>query len=420
MSILFQTLLAVALIGSGDARAPELQVLPPRSVKVLPVFYVPKGEAEPTVDQADRLMRHVDWARRRYAELLPGHATFEVQGRRPFVYRGKEDLAGCRALPEGGAAGFAGDLMRKLGYTRYNSPYVFLVLLMNPVDDYPYGGARPLNGGYGTGGGIVILSSTSLDRSPNFQSTLQHELGHSFGLPHVDVYGYDMGSNDSFMSYSPRHQTNGFIPSPTPGKLIPEDIRGLALNRRAFPKLRFDPKRDVPSGYRIAPRVVCLGPMDLPGQLDRLNVSTDSGEEDGSSVDNVLLGPALPSGRLPVFAPATMWRSAKSQTGWVSLQVEFPLAVPLTRVAVHTMRPRDSDAAVAVRVSVPAPGGRFRAVAERSLTSADGAQAIPRTTARVWRFEFRTGPSGSVVIRGLQFFTGANEIFPPQVPFPGR
>ena len=69
------------------------------------------------------------------------------------------------------------------------------------------------------GGGTVLLSSYEFDRAPNVQSSVQHELGHSFGLPHVDVYGYDMGSNDSLMSYNPKHHTNGLTPSATLGTL---------------------------------------------------------------------------------------------------------------------------------------------------------------------------------------------------------
>ena len=100
--------------------------------------------------------------------------------------------------------------------------------MMNPKDDIPTPGGRPLNGGFNTGGGIIILSSFTLDRSPYIQSTLQHELGHAFGLPHVDVYGYDMKTNASIMSYDPRHHTKGFTESRKPGKLIPEDRHGYA------------------------------------------------------------------------------------------------------------------------------------------------------------------------------------------------
>jgi len=113
----------------------------------------------------------------------------------------------------------------------------------------------------------VILSQQSIVTVPNVQSTLQHELGHAFGLPHVDAYGYDMGTNDSIMSYNPAHHSRFFNPSPNPGCLIPEDMRGLDFNKWAFPNYRFDPEVDVPEGYRLAPDVQ-FPPMDLEPSRD--------------------------------------------------------------------------------------------------------------------------------------------------------
>src|SRR5262245_5418660 len=51
-------LLAVGLV-SGSGRAQD--VVPPRSVKVLPVFFVPKGEVAPTDEQSKRLVKHLEW-----------------------------------------------------------------------------------------------------------------------------------------------------------------------------------------------------------------------------------------------------------------------------------------------------------------------------------------------------------------------
>ncbi len=218
--------------------------VPPRHVKVLPVFFVPQDEPAPTSDETKSLMRHVEWARTRYRELLRNQTTFSVAKQRPYLYRSDHSLAFYEGSPDV-AAQIVSELLTALKYNRYNCPFVLFVVMMNSKDDFPLGGGRPLNGGINTGGGIIVMSSFGLDKAPNFQSTLQHELGHAFGLPHVDVYGYDMMTNDSFMSYNPKHHTNEFQPSPTPGKLIPEDLRGLACNQRVFPKLRFDPKKDI-------------------------------------------------------------------------------------------------------------------------------------------------------------------------------
>jgi hypothetical protein len=237
---------------------------PPDEVKVLPVFFVAKDESPPTKRQEASLQKHVTWAQTRYKQMLKGRGTFALAAGEPQVYHAEHDAVYYRAQSEGAAPQIVDELLRRYKYNRYNCPLIFVAIVMNPRDAYPGGGARPFNGGINSGGGIVEMSSYGLDRAPNFQSTLQHELGHAFGLPHVDAYGYDMEKNPSLMSYNPKHHTDGFKPSKTPGILIAEDIRALALNRRVFPRLRFDPKTDVPQGYTMQ-RIVTLGPMNIPG-----------------------------------------------------------------------------------------------------------------------------------------------------------
>lgn len=411
-------LAALPAFAAGGVTRGQEAVTPPREVKVLPVFFVPAGELPPSEAQSTTLTRHLEWARSRYRELLPDHHTFTVAAQKPRVYRAERPLSFYRGQPENGAPQEVSELLAELKYNRCTCPYVLLTVLMNPRDDFPNGGGRPLNGGYNTGGGIIVLSSFALDRIPYFQSTLQHELGHAFGLPHVDVYGYDMKSNASVMSYNPRMNTRGFTPSPTPGKLIPEDLRGLALNQRAFPGLRFDPGWDVPTGYKIAARVVPLGPMTIPGQPDGVRVTTDSGEEFGTKAANVVQGQILPSkktGRVEFDAKA-MWQSAKSPTGWAGLTVTFPYEVELTGVAVHSQHSGQYHVARAVRVSVQAGAGAFRPVATAELRSVDATVAFPKTKGKTWRFDFQAGDSGAVTLRGLQFFAGDDELFPPLVP----
>jgi hypothetical protein len=290
---------------------------------------------------------------------------------------------------------------------------------MNPKDDFPNGGGRSLNGGFNTGGGIVELSSYALDKIPNVQSTIQHELAHSFGLPHVDVYGYDMKSNDSIMSYNPKHHTKAFAPSATPGKLIPEDLRGLSFNHRVFSKLRFDRERDVPAGYALAERIVTLGPMQIPGQPDLVKVTTEAGEDFGSKVGNIVQHQILPSKNVGkvMYDASNMWQSAKSTTGWVAVDVTFPFAVELTRVGIHSQHSGQYNPAKAARIAVQVENRQFTKLVEADLKAVDDTVAFEKTKGQVWRFEFQAGESGCVVLRGLQFFSGDDELFPPQVPW---
>lgn len=411
--------LLLALLPSLAAAAPgtDRAAIPPAHIEVLPVFFVPTDQPKPTDNESARLQRHLEWSRRRYRELLGGQDTFTIASGKPRVLRAERPLAYYRQQqPEAFGGQVAAELLREFQCTRYNCPYVFVTVVMNPRDDFPNGGGRPLNGGYNTGGGIILLSSFNLDRIPYFQSTLQHELGHSFGLPHVDVYGYSMKSGDSIMSYNPAHHTKGFTDSSMPGKFIPEDLRGLALNRRALPNFRYDAARDMPAGYQIAKRIVPLGTLPIPGQPVVL-VTTDSGETFNSKVGNAVQNMILPSKKTDsiTYDGKWMWSSGKTSTGWVSVQVEFPYPIELTRLGVHSQHSGQYHAAQAVRVSVAEPNG-FTPVTTASLKSVDATVTLKPTVGQKWRFEFRAGSSGMVVLRGLEFFSGDDEIFPPLVP----
>jgi len=286
------------------------------------------------------------------------------------------------------------------------------------LDSFPVGGGRPCNGGINTGCGVIVISSFALDRIPNFQSTLQHELGHGFGLPHVDVYRYDMKKNPSIMAYNTSHKTKGLQPSKTPGILIPEDIRALALNKRAFPKLKFDAARDIPAGYSIARRIVWLGPMEITGQPSGVvQATTASGELNNSSVSKIVQGRIEPShGPGITFNPRSMWVGDATTTGWVSAEITFPLPVRLSRVGIHSQHSGKYHAAIAVRIEAKL-GNAYREVAERKLGSVDDHVSFRLRTARQWRLYFQAGKSKRVVIRGLQFFSGKKEVFPPFVPY---
>lgn len=100
----------------------------------------------------------------------------------------------------------------------------------------------------------------------------------------------------------------------------------------------------------------------------------------------------------------------------MTVEVTFPYEVELTQIAVHSQHSGEYHIARAVRVSAQAAKDPFRQVAKADLKSADEKVAIPKTKGRVWRFEFQAGDGQSVTLRGLRFFAGADELFPPQVP----
>ena len=389
----------------------------PETVIVKPVFLVPTDQQDPTADQRDRLARHLAWAQDRYGEMLGGQDTFELSPDAPVILHGAHAAADYVGAPDEGGSQIMAELLAGEHQTRFDNPYIFVTVLMNAGGTEPSGYGRPCNGGLGGGGGLLVVSSATLD-SPNFQSTLQHELGHSFGLPHVDAYGYDMASNASIMSYNLAQWTDGFTASPTPGILIPEDLHALAMNHRVFHALAFDPARDVPAGYALAP-VVPLGAMDVPGEVpNAVAAVTPSGELYGSAVAHVVQG-RLEASRGPgiTFDPDAMWHSDVAQTGEVSVELMFPLDVTLDELAVHSQHSGLYHAATAVRVEARPPDSDYAEVTAQPVAVDDRVHFTP-TTSRAWRLSFRPGDSGMVVIRGLQFFVDGGEVFPPFVPEP--
>lgn len=421
---LIPTLLAgffvLALAGSrGDVSLGQdaYLVSEKEHVTVKPVFLVPKGEQPPTTSQEKRLLRHLEWAQRRYRELLANESTFEAETD-VEVFHSEHPLDYYRKQTEMAAPQIASELLKWQKVNRFSCRNILLVVLMNAKDQYPVGGGRPFNGGINTGGGIVIISSHALDRSANFQSTLQHELGHAFGLPHVDVYGYDMKRNASIMSYNPQHHTRNFKASNSPGTLIPEDLRVLAINDRVFKDFEFETAEDVPAEYKLSPRLVPLGPMSIPDQSNGIKVTTKSGETYGSSVMNVVhnrIRPSVDTGKV-TFDPKSMWQSDKLNTNCASLTIEFPTSVELDSIVIYSQHSGKYHAVAEAKLFCQTATEERKLCAAKNFGSSEGRLEFDTTSAQRWTLELYPDSSKAVVVRGLRFFRDGRELFSPLIP----
>jgi hypothetical protein len=346
--------------------------------------------------------------------MLSGRDTFTFENA-PLIHHSRTSLAELKASPEMGAPRIAGELLSATKFNRLDCPYIFVAVVMNEADTFPVGGGRPFNGGFNTGGGIVVVSSFALNKLPNFQSTLEHELGHAFGLPHIDVYGQDMAASASIMSYNPAHHTRGMKPSLTPGTLVREDVVGLSFNRRAFPKLAANRGQIAPPGS-AQPRLVPLGPMTIDGQPPyELAIKTESGETFGTKVSNIIHNQIAQNvgGK---FDSPSMWQSSPSLNGVASVLVNFPLSVTLTAVGIHSQHSGRFNAADHVQVEA---FGRAdsRVAADAPLLGPDSVvPLLAPTTAKIWRLSFHAANNEEVTLRGIQFFTRYGELFPPPVP----
>ena len=288
---------------------------------------------------------------------------------------------------------------------------------MNQKDAFPKGGGRPFNGGFNTGGGIVKLSSHALTKSPNFQSTLQHELGHSFGLLHVDAYGYDMKRNNSIMAYNKLHHTKKFKPSKHSGQLIPEDIRGLALNSHVFKNLEFTKTKHIPNGYQLA-TLKNLKPMEIPNHPNEIKLTTTAGETNGSSVQNIVqnrIRPSIECGKI-TYDKKSMWHSGTLKTGWAEVTIAFDAPVSLDRVAIYSQHSGRKHAVVAAKLFTLDSARTATRCAQITMSGQDGELNFDLTRSKVWRLELKAGKSKKVVIRGIRFFSNDCELYPPLIP----
>ncbi|MFT5325530.1 MAG: hypothetical protein ACI8P0_003400 [Planctomycetaceae bacterium] len=398
------------IVRPDDYRLPDI-------VTVLPVTFVPSNETLPSRTQRRVFLNHVKWAQRRYRELLHGD-TFALAKQSVSVVRGSRKLEFYKTQPENAAPDIVAELLAHFEVSRFENPHVFCILVANSRDEYPVGGGRPINGGMNSGGGMMFVSSFGLNSNKHFQTTLQHELGHSFGLAHVNVYGYDMKSNASMMSYNPAHFTDGFKPSGTPGILNPEDLRVLAINNRVFANTTFSPERDTPAGYKLSPRFVPLGPMTLPGHPDFYpTVTTDAGEDVRSSVSNVVQGWIKPSaGPGITYDARNMWHSLKEPRESATLEFSFPFEITATSIAIHSQHSGIGHEATAMSLDAVI-GDTVQNVIEQPLESIDAVVAFPQTRARKWKLQLKTGKSGILVIRGIRFLHEKSEVVPHMIPY---
>jgi hypothetical protein len=369
---------------------------PPIAIEVLPVF----------------------WTQKVYRKLLNGKTTFGISKRAPLIINGEKKLAIYRPLVEGGISEMLGEVLVRLKQNRFSTPYFFLIVVANRADDFPHSGGRPINGGHNEGGGVMCFSQFAFNNQPDIQSTLQHEIGHCFGLTHVDAYQIDMQSNDSLMSYDQKHKTNGFQDSLTPGILIPEDLRALALNDRGFEKLTFSEADDVPANYKLHPYIAAMPAMRIADQPDYVvRLSSPCPDEFDSKVANFVQKKILPNRGPGVnYDPTCMWNTSPDTSGWITVNATFPRPIALDQLVVYSEHSGQYNRLAAMKVAVGRDGNKE--LASETVSTDEFHIKFPRTESQEWKFSFRPGASGKVTFRGMRFFDGKQEWFTPTYVVP--
>lgn len=256
----------------------DVEALLPRSqgrrLAVVPVLFIPSDNTALTPEVIERdsalFIAHLVTTQKFYRNQLEDD-TFKIAGSAVMIHRARHSDAyyTSRLRPQKGEADAAHVILTELfaarNENRNNSQSIYVVLYARTQKHKPdtpfFGGGRTFNGAPGSGGGSLELELSSLasDFPYSFQAALIHELGHTFGLVHVDCFGYDQNKNESVMSYDKRWGTHGL--SISPGRLNPEDFFLLGQNKLAFPHFRYDAAKHDPKHQRRHNPACKLGSM---------------------------------------------------------------------------------------------------------------------------------------------------------------
>ena len=263
-----------------------------KRLEVFPVLFVPSDVAEipPSVVNgiSESLYGRLEVAQRRYGILLETD-TFKIAdgplhvfyAKRPHSYYMNLNSPNNKDGPDR-----AHTIMRELFSwnhdDRMQSKYIYLIIYARPclgvgsgrcIGQFGVqergkgeilGGGLPFNGPPNSGGGFTELELSALltDYPYTFQASVVHELGHTFGLSHVDCHGYNQGTDLSPMAYNLVRRSWGLIESSVPGEFDPEDYFTLSENELAFPHFQYIEAKHNPKRKDIAAVTDCyFGPM---------------------------------------------------------------------------------------------------------------------------------------------------------------
>jgi hypothetical protein len=216
-------------------------------VGVLPIFYVfsnvPEEKMPTDIDKA-MLKQYLVNARAQFASMLDLSLDQSFEVHEPLIHRGvysESHISNPPRLKPGTDTdlehAIVQELLQRRKKTRVteNDIYLFIMVREKIFNKFPrrFAGGRSFNGGINGGGGLVVLEYAEMQLG--FYGVLVHELGHAFGLTHVDCYGQSMKTSPSIMSYNLKHRARGIDQGKTPGGLLPEEKALLLLNKRVFP-----------------------------------------------------------------------------------------------------------------------------------------------------------------------------------------
>ena len=271
------TFLAYPPLSSGKISSPSAQI------KIKPLIFLPRDVSLSEFELAvakQRFQKHMILAQNTYQQLLG--QSFELDSQNIEIFYGEQTNNFYRSkigTRRGSSVEwFTQELFHFYRETRLDSKRIYVLLYVRPANEKQlfqtkiFASGLTFNGPPNSGGGIIELEYRAMMRDIPypFQSALVHELGHSFGLAHVDCYGLNQYHNGSVMSYNPDHWTRGLSQGRRQASLNPHERFLLAQNQKVFPGLtytgafgapRFHTISDVQSCYQTA-MTDAIGPVE--------------------------------------------------------------------------------------------------------------------------------------------------------------
>ncbi len=378
----------------------SVEQYPVGRVMVQPVLFVPKGQQAAlrqwTGGSSPKIDDYLKVVRNKWEQMLGGPA-FDYTPRKT-VY-GNEPFDGTKKKSDFFVA-TQGQVLSALGVAPEMpaTPDIcdfdrIVLILVVGVKSSQLGTASNWCS-YATfnGPGVALISIDYEYAEGQLTSTLVHELGHTFGLRHSwerpeagsksktsKLPRYDESLSNSVMSYNPTHHTNSTLLANVKGTLLDVDRFELAFNKRVLPRFHF---------------------------TDELS----AGEQEYVPFLRHPIKPISSS-----YDMYTMWQSPSTNPkGWVSLPVVLPRVETVTRIVIETGVAGGQKVAKAAQVEAMTASTAFKKVGQ--LQDADGRidLSVSAVSAQEWKIALRTSPGQQVVLRGVRFFNGNTELYPPK------
>jgi hypothetical protein len=159
-----------------------------------------------------------------------------------------------------------------------------------------------------------------------------------------------------------------------------------------------------------------FGAVKLEGQPDyAIDVKSNAGAAFNSKLESCVVGHFRASpGPTLYYDAGSMWHSEPVE-GNVTLDLTFPFPVELTKIQLYSGHSGQYHPVKAFSVSVPTATGSQNSLANHEMKSFDGEVTFSGTESQQWHLEMTPSESKTIVLRGLRFYSGKTEIFPPQL-----